>query len=363
MKFQLENENGDHFECISSAFQDFRNVDPDIFFITEDGIKVFTHKILLIMYSPTLKTMLKESDDSSDVTGISVPTATATDLMNLIQVLSEGVAFATEKQSLLKIGKIAKLLGIVLKDMQLGNRRATISESSKSHLKIRETKDNFSDSLKFTSNEIHKEGIENIKKDEEVDELSQFEKYNDSDKLEKDSKVSIQKEIQKACLKGNKGGKRKFSRPREPPKLDCDVCGKLFKNKWILGSHMLIHTGEKPFKCEICGRDYRRKERMERCQMIHAGYNESHSCEMCGKIMSSKNILQRHMTDIHSEVKPFTCDVCGKAFARFPVMQDHKLSHSESNYFECEYCGNKFSRSNALKRHQMHYCKSIDLSE
>ena len=35
-------------------------------------------------------------------------------------------------------------------------------------------------------------------------------------------------------------------------KFKCKVCNKGFAQKRVLDTHMVIHTGEKPFSCKIC---------------------------------------------------------------------------------------------------------------
>ena len=130
MFYNLVNDKSDHSEILSVAFKDFQNIDPDIFFITEDGTKVFTHKILLSMYSPAFKSILKDFR-SSEMPGVSLPQANPSDLLNLLQILSQGSAFSTESGTLLKVGKVAKVLGIVLEGMQLGKRNVKSSENNK----------------------------------------------------------------------------------------------------------------------------------------------------------------------------------------------------------------------------------------
>lgn len=39
----------------------------------------------------------------------------------------------------------------------------------------------------------------------------------------------------------------------------CQICGKKFKNKWILGNHALVHEDTFAFKCEICQKSFKRK--------------------------------------------------------------------------------------------------------
>lgn len=50
----------------------------------------------------------------------------------------------------------------------------------------------------------------------------------------------------------------------DTPTCACPVCGKLFKQNWLVARHMLIHTGEKPFKCQACEYSSARKEHLMR---------------------------------------------------------------------------------------------------
>jgi len=78
------------------------------------------------------------------------------------------------------------------------------------------------------------------------------------------------------------------------------MCGKAFKARTKLISHMHLHSGTQPHKCQ------------------HPG---------CYKAFSERANLEIHMR-IHRNLKPFICPLgCGKAFRTKGNMQEHERRH------------------------------------
>lgn len=49
----------------------------------------------------------------------------------------------------------------------------------------------------------------------------------------------------------------------------CPVCPYNTNKKQNIGRHMLIHTGEKPFKCVACGKPFRLKHHLTNHMIVH----------------------------------------------------------------------------------------------
>ena len=117
----------------------------------------------------------------------------------------------------------------------------------------------------------------------------------------------------------------------------CDICGKTFDKPSRLKTHMVFHTGERPFACDFEG---------------------------CSWTFPTQSKLSRHKRT-HSDVKKFKCPSCDKAFNRSEHLQQHLQAHKAAkndgdlksgkniNYLACPVlkCTKKYVTQAAFKAH------------
>lgn len=119
-----------------------------------------------------------------------------------------------------------------------------------------------------------------------------------------------------------------------------------------LSRHMLIHSGEKPFKCNECGKTFVREEKLKIHERIHTG-EKPYSCEVCGQNFAHSYTLDMHKR-LHTGEKPFSCDFCGKTFIRSTHYKEHIRLHTGERPYLCDHdkCKKSFRTSYLLAAHK-----------
>lgn len=133
-------------------------------------------------------------------------------------------------------------------------------------------------------------------------------------------------------------------------------CDKTFSRPSRLNTHMLGHSGLRPFKCDLCDKDFTRNAHLKRHKQInHEGLksaNKEVQCDQCEGTFANKHSLRKHVRKIH-EVKQYFCDVCGKSFHKNHLLRNHKMEHTGDQFpFKCSKCLKLFKYPFQLKRHE-----------
>ncbi|XP_009981229.1 PREDICTED: zinc finger protein 142, partial [Tauraco erythrolophus] len=137
---------------------------------------------------------------------------------------------------------------------------------------------------------------------------------------------------------------------KEERKYLCPDCG--YKCKWVnqLKYHMTKHTGLKPYRCDECEYRTNRADALRVHKETRHREARSFICEQCGKAFKTRFLLKTHLKK-HSEEKPYVCNTCGRAF-RWAA----GLRHPNEHPFFCRYCSYKAKQKFQVIKHiQRHH--------
>lgn len=135
---------------------------------------------------------------------------------------------------------------------------------------------------------------------------------------------------------------------------DCDRCTRPFPQRQKIIRHIVVHTGDRPYKCHSCGYTCSEEAVLKQHQRIHTG-EKPFECSICSRSFSASTALSVHMRT-HTGFKPLVCKHpgCNKRFSESSNLAKHMRTHSETRTFVCDVpaCGKSFQRPDQLKRHK-----------
>ncbi|XP_064633914.1 uncharacterized protein LOC135491739 isoform X2 [Lineus longissimus] len=139
--------------------------------------------------------------------------------------------------------------------------------------------------------------------------------------------------------------------------IPCPNCEKLFFSKSNLKKHVKNHTNERPHQCPQCWQSFKIAEGLKDHLITHASA-ELFKCEYenCGRTFKYRRLLKSHLLEFHNELpKKLKCshDGCELVFFKRSHLRRHESTHSGDRNYLCTWpdCGKAFRHADNLKVH------------
>uniref|UniRef100_A0A2K6DK90 Zinc finger protein 142 n=1 Tax=Macaca nemestrina TaxID=9545 RepID=A0A2K6DK90_MACNE len=108
--------------------------------------------------------------------------------------------------------------------------------------------------------------------------------------------------------------------------------------------------GLKPYQCPECEYCTNRADALRVHQETRHREARAFMCEQCGKAFKTRFLLRTHLRK-HSEAKPYVCNVCHRAFRWAAGLRHHALTHTDRHPFFCRLCNYKAKQKFQVVKH------------
>jgi len=137
----------------------------------------------------------------------------------------------------------------------------------------------------------------------------------------------------------------------EEEEVQCQICGKTLKHFHTLKNHINEVHGDKTYTCTTCGVSLGCQRTLNTHMLTHN--KPTIPCEQCGKLFKRKDAVRSHINKFHLQIRNFFCDQCDKRFADAKHLREHVTAiHDKLKPFACEICDFKCARTDNLNVHR-----------
>ena len=300
MSYKVEITEEEHSATLSGTLSEWSRQDHDVHLISTEGHRIFSHRVLLSLYSSQLQRILNDPVllFSPQPASISVP-ASASSISTLLKMLTSGKVETGGRGVGDDVAEAAAILGIKMSNIQMTNRNSSsIEVGGAVNMKKKKSKN----SIDFLTPDV---------------ELEEFDSVSEGD-----DKV---------------GGENSL--------LICTICDKVSKNISNFNSHRLKKHGirqrgvrkDKGTK-KLPLMDYKHDIKEEPNATVNESIDEKEeseddeskriTCGECGKAFRDQGTLRRHeLIHLPEDQKPHKCDFCSKRFCQAVQKRSHMNMH------------------------------------
>nr|XP_026501159.1 zinc finger protein 726-like [Vanessa tameamea] len=160
----------------------------------------------------------------------------------------------------------------------------------------------------------------------------------------------------------------------------CKECNYKTSRIKDMSSHLVTHSGERPFQCNLCPNTYTQYSSLQgHKEGAHQDYLVEITCHFCGKYVRGRRNVYRHLKSHteqkvsctickkvmnkmsyhthmkrHSGIKSYTCEKCASTFYTSAELCNHKrwVHNKKENFFKCDLCDYKCAKAYNVKQHQ-----------
>ncbi|VVC98845.1 unnamed protein product [Leptidea sinapis] len=135
----------------------------------------------------------------------------------------------------------------------------------------------------------------------------------------------------------------------------CDSCEVQFKNIHVYRHHLknTAQHAKETYECGVCHKRFSSKGYYKKHYDFYHLRKSNYKCDICDKLFVSDWRLKQHQMTRHglARTRDHRCDVCQKMFYSSSTLRDHYLIHSSLRRYMCSHCGVTFKQRAALHTH------------